>query len=131
MASTVEHRDVEPGLDDNLVNVTGERLVSGRLVVSLTGEIDVDTAPDVEAAVHHHLDHRVESLVVDLTGVTFMGSAGLNLLVALKIDCARRGIGLQLVATSRAVLHSMEVTDLISQFAIVDSVEAAEAAEAS
>jgi len=97
------------------------------VLVDVRGEIDIDSAPELDAVIRSHCDEGTSSVVLDLTEVTFMGSTGVNLLVALKIDCERRGIDLRLVASSRAVLHPLELTGLEGEFVIVADVEAVEA----
>jgi anti-anti-sigma factor len=53
----------------------------GRAVVVLRGELDVATAPDLEAALRERLDAG-QDVVVDLRELAFMDSTGLRVLVA-------------------------------------------------
>ena len=53
----------------------------GRAVVVIRGELDLATAPDLEAALKEHLD-RGQDVVVDLRELAFMDSTGLRALVA-------------------------------------------------
>jgi anti-sigma B factor antagonist len=54
---------------------------SSGLVLSAAGEIDTLTAPELQVSVDQALADAGEVLVVDLTGVTFLSSAGLSVLV--------------------------------------------------
>ena len=53
----------------------------GRAVVVIRGELDLATAPDLEAAIKSRLDDG-QDVVVDLRELEFMDSTGLRVLVA-------------------------------------------------
>jgi anti-sigma B factor antagonist len=53
----------------------------GRAVVVIRGELDLATAPDLEAAIQERLDDG-QDVVVDLRELEFMDSTGLRVLVA-------------------------------------------------
>ena len=53
----------------------------GRAVVVIRGELDLATAPDLEAALPERLDAG-QDVVVDLRELEFMDSTGLRVLVA-------------------------------------------------
>ncbi|WP_170191895.1 STAS domain-containing protein [Saccharothrix syringae] len=82
-------------------------------VVTVSGELDVDTAPPVRNAVDRALDERPPSLVLDLTGLAFFGSPGLSLLVSARERAEEAGGEFAVVATGRAVLRPLEVTGVL------------------
>jgi anti-sigma B factor antagonist len=90
-------------------------------VVHVVGEIDTLTAPVLRAQLDEHLP-VVPLLVLDLSDVTFLGSAGLAVLVAAKDDADRRGHRLRLVCGSRIVTRALEATGLLSLFDVADGV---------
>ncbi len=51
-------------------------------------------------------------VVVDLTAVDFFGSSGINVLVQAQRQCQTRWIPLRVVATSRAVLRTLQISGL-------------------
>ena len=53
----------------------------GRAVVVIRGELDLATAPDLDAAIKSRLDDG-QDVVVDLRELEFMDSTGLRVLVA-------------------------------------------------
>ena len=75
-------------------------------VVHVVGEIDTLTAPVLRQKLDDHLP-TVPLLVLDLSDVTFLGSAGLAVLVAAKDDADRRGHRLRLVCGSRIVTRAL------------------------
>lgn len=93
----------------------------GTRVVHVVGEIDTLTAPVLRGRLDDHLADT-ELLVLDLSEVTFLGSAGLAALVAAKDDADRRGHVLRLVCGSRIVTRALEATGLMDLFDVADGV---------
>lgn len=83
----------------------------GSIVLDVHGEIDTLTAPPLEQAMHDLIADPVEDrLVVDLSGVTFLASSGLAVLVRAAHRASRHGRRLRLVATARAVRRPLQIT---------------------
>ena len=59
----------------------GETRAGQVIVIAVTGELDMLTAPQLDDAIHSALRQEPTALVVDLTRVKFLGSAAMNLLV--------------------------------------------------
>jgi anti-sigma B factor antagonist len=79
-------------------------------VVVVAGEIDLSNAPVLD----EHLSAVEGTLDLDLTGVSFLGSAGINLLVQ---QLRRRGSGrVRILAMSPTVRRMLEITDLTGRF---------------
>jgi anti-sigma B factor antagonist len=90
-------------------------------VLHVVGEIDTLTAPLLRA----QLDGQIPAnplLVVDLTEVTFLGSAGLAVLVAAKDEAELRDHRLRIVPGSRTVVRALQATGLLNIFDIADGV---------
>ena len=56
------------------------------LIVAARGELDLGTAPDLEAALEEARTAGFERVVLDLSAVTFMDSTGIALVVAASTD---------------------------------------------
>jgi anti-sigma B factor antagonist len=82
--------------------------------ISAAGEIDSTSAPVLRDRLEAVLAGDVEQFVVDLVGVTFLDSAGLCVLAAAHRQAAAQGIGMQVVAASRAVIRPLQITGLWS-----------------
>ena len=97
--------------------------VSDAIVLTVSGEIDMATAPALEQAVLRSLTEHPVTLVIDLTGAQFFSSAGIAVLVL----AHRRSVegALRVVATDRVVLRPLELTGLTDDLAIYPSVQAA------
>jgi anti-sigma B factor antagonist len=92
----------------------------GDVLLSLQGEIDLATAPKLEAALERALRDSARRVLVDLRGVEFMDSSGLSLLVRhdrLARSAARR---LVLIKGPPQVHQVFELTRLTEHLTIVD-----------
>jgi anti-sigma B factor antagonist len=96
-------------------------------VVAVTGEVSLDTAPDLLAAFRSVCGAR-RRIVVDLTGVTFIDSVGLGVLIDAQRRTRSAGGWIRLVCTNPEVLKVLHLTDLDDVFLIVDTVEQARVA---
>jgi anti-sigma B factor antagonist len=101
-------------------DVTRSMLGSGTAVVAVSGEIDVRTAPRFEELLGDGVDDvPSHGLVVDLSGVTFLDSTALNVLVRCLERQKLRRERLCLVSSDRRVLSLLEVTRLDRIFEVV------------
>jgi anti-sigma B factor antagonist len=54
----------------------------GRVTAVVTGDIDIVTAPHVQATLRDAIgDHRSRSLTIDIAGVAFLDAAGMTALI--------------------------------------------------
>jgi anti-anti-sigma factor len=67
------------------------------LRLSLTGEIDLSNADDVENQILDHTSNQLSEVLVDLSGLTYLDSAGLRILFTLVTRMDTSQIGLELV----------------------------------
>lgn len=95
------------------------------VVLHVEGEVDTLTAPTLDTAVAKQLNTAPTNLVLDFTGVSFLGSSGLAVLIRAANTAAERDIRLTLVTESRAVLRPLHVTRTAEHFTIHSSVETA------
>jgi anti-anti-sigma factor len=84
----------------------------GAVHARLAGELDMESAPDVRARLYEALSAGAEGLSLDLSGLTFLDSAGVELLFRLREDLAVRQIPLELFVPKDALIRrTLEVTD--------------------
>jgi anti-anti-sigma factor len=93
-------------------------------VVTVGGEIDALTAPELAAVVTEQLA-AAALVVVNLDGVQFLGSAGLSVLVQANDLATREDRHLRLVCHSRMVNRVLDATGLRDQFSFADTVSEA------
>jgi anti-sigma B factor antagonist len=87
-------------------------------LVDLDGEIDLATGDDFATQLRSALTPGVRRLVVDMTKVSFLGSAGLAALMSLNREAAGQGTELHLVC-SPATKRTIELVGLSEQFTLV------------
>ncbi|MEV6710745.1 STAS domain-containing protein [Lentzea sp. NPDC051208] len=88
-------------------------------IVAVTGEIDLSNEDVIQAEISDQLDRRPPLLVIDLRKVTFMGSAGIRLLIGNHMTATSSGIRLPVVAAHHAVLRPLEVTEVDQQLELI------------
>lgn len=79
-------------------------------LLTVEGEIDTLTVPRFVTAIAQLVGESATLLVVDLTGVTFMGSSGLAALVQAAHDAERSDRRIRIVAQGRPVLRPLQIT---------------------
>ncbi len=87
------------------------------VVLRVTGEVDMATAPALEESIKEALDSGPEVLVVDLSGVDFLASAGMSALIGGNQQAGDR-TQFRLVAAGSATLRPMELTGIAAEFSI-------------
>ncbi len=97
----------------------------GVTVVAVIGEVDLLTAPLLTSRVNEELVQRPRALVLDLSGVSFLGSSGLAALVQTRDRAGEQAVPLRLVSNSQAVIRPLVATGLEAIFEIVTDRDAA------
>lgn len=99
-------------------------------VVNIVGEIDIATAPEIRAAITEAIQTSTASVVViDLRGVTFMGSPGLSALLTAESQATAKGVRLGVVTgDNRIVLRPLQITGLDKTIPIQPTLDELEAA---
>jgi anti-anti-sigma factor len=113
---------------EQIIDVTADDRGDGVSVVAVGGEIDMLSAPELRSAVRAQLDGSTV-LVLDMTRVRFLGSAGLAVLVEALQQSKRRGTEFHVVAVDRAVTRPLVATGLGDVFSVFPTVDAALAAQ--
>lgn len=89
---------------------------AGAVVVSVTGEIDSNTVgslqPHLDRAIDTAGEHSAKVLIVELSRVTYFGSAGLNALLECYEKGSAAGVSVRVVAANPEVIRPIEVTKL-------------------
>ncbi|WAL69141.1 STAS domain-containing protein [Amycolatopsis cynarae] len=85
----------------------------GLAIVVIGGEVDRLSAPRLEELLTSRLRGTLRALVVDLSGVDFLGTAGLSALVRADLLARQRGISLRILSgDNRGVVRALRLTDL-------------------
>jgi anti-sigma B factor antagonist len=94
-------------------------------IVTASGEIDLYTAPRLHSELSAVIaDGGQARVVVDMSGVDFCDSTGMNVLLSWLRQARERGGELELAAPRPAVRKILQVTGLDAVFTIVDDAAA-------
>jgi anti-sigma B factor antagonist len=74
------------------------RTVAGRTIVTVSGELDLYTAPELRDAVLAAAEDRTGTVIIDLEAVPFMDSSGLGVIVGCLKHLREAGGDLALVS---------------------------------
>jgi anti-sigma B factor antagonist len=97
-------------------------------VLSVAGDLDMLTSPELAQALEEVLGREPRTVVVDLSEVSFLGSAGLAVLVTAHERAEPRDM-LRIVAPTRATRRIFTMTGLDELLALYPSRDAALAGE--
>ncbi|HOB50642.1 MAG TPA: STAS domain-containing protein [Mycobacterium sp.] len=81
------------------------------VVISVAGVLDMLTAPQLEASLTAALAKKPAAIIVDLTDVDFLASAGMGVLVAAR-DLADDGVRFAVVASGPATSRPLTLVGL-------------------
>jgi anti-anti-sigma factor len=101
----------------------GTDLVGHTVVVHAVGEVDMSTAEQLLTELFDACAEVREPgvLAVDLTGVVFFGSSGVNALLRAYQRCQAEDIPLRVVATTSAVRRILQLCGVDSMLDVRDS----------
>lgn len=98
------------------------KIVDQITVVELSGDIDANTAPKVQELVLP-LAEANSKLLLNMSAVSYMSSAGLRALLALYRQAVVQECKLVLVGLSEDIQDTMSVTGFLDFFQTTDSVD--------
>ena len=80
--------------------------------VTLTGELDLATAPPLRDHLSHLYAGGVRTFVLDSAGVSFIDSVGLSVILALYRQCRDENGSVTIKSPSRVMYRTLEVAGL-------------------
>jgi anti-sigma B factor antagonist len=120
-----EPQQVDPAGFAGDLDVDVDRRDASLAVLSVRGEIDALTTPRLEAELDRQLADLPELLVLDLSGVTFLASSGLAVLIRAAQVTGEHGRRLRLVVGTRAVRRPLQITGSDQLFDLFDDLDSA------
>ena len=95
------------------------------LIATVQGRVDTVSAPAFEKALSTALEGDARLLVVDLSALSYISSAGLRVFLSLAKKLKAKGAGIRLAAAQGSVRKVFEVSGFFSLFNHFDTREAA------
>lgn len=106
-----------------MANVLDPHQEGAHTVVAVVGDLDSDSAPALRDRLLGLLNRGVDSLVVDLRGVTSIDSTGVGSLLRIHHRQALLGGSVHFVADQPSVLRALDVMRLSSRLHLTPSVD--------
>ena len=91
-------------------------------VVEIAGDIDSNTAPQAQERILP-LVQPGSKILLDMSGVEYMSSAGLRMLLSMYRQISRGDGGIVLVGLSEEIKDTMSVTGFLNFFTTCDTVD--------
>jgi anti-anti-sigma factor len=88
------------------------RIENGAVVLPVNGELDLASVNQLRAALDAALKEEVDVVRVDATGVSFLDSSALGVLLAAAKRLAERGGRLELVCLSPSIRRILDMTGI-------------------
>lgn len=127
MASDQPQPDTATVDDEETVEVSARFLTPTVTVVRPVGDVDTATAGPLRAAIGEQVAAGAVHVVLDLSAVDFMGSAGLALLIAEREAAIARDGQLRLAGVPRTAGRALSLTGLTELFDTYPDAETAAA----
>jgi anti-sigma B factor antagonist len=124
VAGDIDHADARARALDFSVETRADDGVS---IVTVIGQADLHTAPDLRAVLGDVVDGGSRAVLVDLTGATFIDSMTLGVLLGARKRLASVDGRLALAVPDKHLRRVFEITSLDQVFTIVDSLPEAAA----
>ena len=99
------------------------KTVSEQTVLAVGGELDTYTAPTLRDRLADLQESGTNTVVIDLSGVDFLDSTGLGVLVASLERAKQLGGALPLVCAEERILRLFRITGLDAVFTICQTVD--------
>lgn len=89
---------------------------STTVILTATGELDEITTPHLEELLRARLESTIDTIVLDLSGLRFLGITPLHMLVAATRRADTRHITLRLIDGPPCVDRALRATNLVDHF---------------
>ena len=101
-----------------------EEWIGRTVVIAASGVLDMLTSPQLEAAITTSLQRNPAAIIVDLTDVDFLASAGMGVLVAAR-DQADGTVKFGVVASGPATSRPLKLVGLAEMIGLYDTLDEA------
>jgi anti-sigma B factor antagonist len=108
------------------IDLHSEDLPTSGSLLRVAGEVDLETAPELSAALDAALTSSERAVVLDLAEVDFIDTSGVRALLDGRRLATERGTELTVIAPpGSAARRLLELTELIEALGVVESLDSA------
>ncbi|OLF08231.1 STAS domain-containing protein [Actinophytocola xanthii] len=116
--------DLTPSVLETATGSVALEQQHGTVVLRVTGALDLALAPKLQQQFDRALRSEPELVVIDLTAVDFLASAGMAVLITAHRQLESPG-RVHIVAAGRITLRPMEITRLTDELVVFPTLSAA------
>lgn len=98
-----------------------ERTINGCLLVTLSGELNITSAPELRVVLMKHVKGAEPVLALDMSGLEFMDTSGLATLIEAHLKVEEHGGRLALFGLQSQIAEVFEITRVTALFTICNS----------
>lgn len=109
------------------VRIQTEEVGECRAICRVSGELDAYTAPDLRDALDELVEENRSWIIADLSGLTYLDSTGLGILVGTAKKCRQAGGDLAVACARKNLLKIFQISGTQEILNVVPDVEAATA----
>ena len=99
--------------------------INRRKVLNISKSLTYKNREEVEATFKDYLDHQKREIIIDFSKISFLDSAGLELLLDMHNELKQQGGALKLVHLNDLCLDILKATQLINVFRIYEDMNKA------
>jgi anti-anti-sigma factor len=110
------------GAGEVTVSFTEEMLEGGLMKIALTGSLDAPGAMAIEDQFKERLKERGGNIILDMSGLDYMSSYGLRMILMSAKTLHDKGGGLYLAAPTSRVMEVIKVAGYDTMFPVYESV---------
>ncbi len=107
-------------MSNQTLDITVESMARVELV-TVSGRVDSNSAGELETAVNDIIGRKVYNIVLELSGVEYMSSAGLRVLISALRTCKGKRGNVCLVSVSERVDEVLDLAGIKSMFDLYDN----------
>ncbi|MFF4764608.1 STAS domain-containing protein [Streptomyces sp. NPDC001292] len=94
-------------------------------LLTVEGYLDIDTATELQAHLANQLHHGRRHFLLELSGVPFMDSSGMNIILRVYQEAREREGSVHIIAPAPAVLRILDLTGVSITVPVSQSAEEA------
>lgn len=102
-----------------------ERTADGPVVARVGGDLDYVGTPHLRRRLLDQVDAKIGLLIIDLTEVTLLSAAAMEMLLAVDVLAAARDCEVRIVAVGRVLLRPLSLTGLDERLRLYASLDRA------
>ena len=104
---------------------SGPEKINGRKVLKISKSLTYQNCEEVEATFKDYLDQQKNEIIIDFSKISFLDSAGLELLLDMHNELKQRGGALKLSHLNELCIDILKATQLINVFRIYEDMNKA------